>query len=58
MYLCLDLRGLAHAQFLKANDEIKLYGIKSMYVIVPASKAKETIKRDLLQSMELNNRIQ
>lgn len=58
MYLCLDLHGLAHAQFLKANDEIKLYGIKFVYMIVPASKAKETIKRDLLQSVELNNRIQ
>lgn len=58
MYLCLNLRGLALAQFLKANDETKLYGIKSVYMIVPASKAKETIERDLFQSMELKNRIQ
>lgn len=56
MYLCLNLHGLVLSQFLEANE---LYGIKSVYMNVPASKAKEkVIKRDLFQSMQLNNRTQ
>lgn len=53
MYLCLNLHGLVLSQFLEANE---LYGIKSVYMNVPASKAKEKVIK--FQSMELNNRIQ
>lgn len=59
MYLYLNLRSLALAQFLKANDKTELYGIKLVCMNVPANKAKKkVIKMDLFQFIELNNRIQ
>lgn len=43
MHLCLNLHGLVLTQCLEASD-----GIKSVYMNVPANKAKEkVVKRDL-----------